>query len=88
MTEPVLRIMAEGEDENLLENVIDEICDAILSDATGSDEPPRDRITRRDRETAINAPTSAKARSTAEARDLVPERGLSPALSPSATPSE
>jgi hypothetical protein len=87
-TEPVLRIMAEGEDEDLLENVIDEICGAILSDAQGGDEPLRDGISANDREIATNAPTSGKAQSTSDAQDLVPAVGLSPALSPSATPSE
>jgi phosphoglucosamine mutase len=86
-TEPVLRIMAEGEDENLLENIIDEICDVILSSAQGSDETQRDGIGPKDREIATNAPTSAKAQSSSDARDLVPAVGLSPALS-SATPSE
>jgi len=29
-TEPVIRIMAEGEDEELVAGVIDEVCEAIL----------------------------------------------------------
>ena len=28
-TEPVIRVMAEGEDESLIGTVVDEICDAI-----------------------------------------------------------
>jgi phosphoglucosamine mutase len=87
-TEPVLRIMAEGEDEDLLENVIDEIRDAILSGAQGGDEPRHDGIGREDREIATSAPTAAKAQSTADAQDLVPALGRSPALSSSATPGE
>jgi phosphoglucosamine mutase len=33
-TEPVIRIMAEGEDEELVATVIDEICAAILAAST------------------------------------------------------
>jgi phosphoglucosamine mutase len=87
-TEPVLRIMAEGENEDLLENVIDEICEAILSVPRGSDEQHPDRINLKDREIATGTPMSTKARSRSRVEDLVPAVGLSPALSPSATPSE
>jgi phosphoglucosamine mutase len=34
-TEPVIRVMAEGEDEELVDAVVDEICEAILSVAAG-----------------------------------------------------
>lgn len=34
-TEPVIRVMAEGEDEELVETVVQEICAAILTAATG-----------------------------------------------------
>ncbi|MGH7037862.1 MAG: phosphoglucosamine mutase [Stellaceae bacterium] len=34
-TEPVIRVMAEGEDEDLVETVVQEICAAILTAATG-----------------------------------------------------
>jgi phosphoglucosamine mutase len=37
-TEPVVRVMAQGEDEALLRSVVDDICEAILSVARGSDE--------------------------------------------------
>jgi phosphoglucosamine mutase len=30
-TEPVIRVMAQGEDEALLSSVVDEICEAILA---------------------------------------------------------
>jgi phosphoglucosamine mutase len=36
-TEPVLRVMAEGSDERVLEDVVDEICRAILSGAGGAE---------------------------------------------------
>jgi phosphoglucosamine mutase len=37
-TEPVIRIMAEGEDEELVAVVIDEICEAILAASTGAED--------------------------------------------------
>ncbi|MGH7112170.1 MAG: hypothetical protein ACREFK_17310, partial [Stellaceae bacterium] len=37
-TEPVIRVMAEGEDEELVETVVQEICAAILTAATGTDQ--------------------------------------------------
>jgi phosphoglucosamine mutase len=37
-TEPVIRVMAEGEDEELVAAVVDEICEAILAAAVGSTE--------------------------------------------------
>jgi len=39
-TEPVIRIMAEGEDEELVAVVIDEICEAILAVNTGTEDIP------------------------------------------------
>jgi phosphoglucosamine mutase len=39
-TEPVIRIMAEGEDEELVGVVIDEICEAILAFSTGTEDIP------------------------------------------------
>jgi len=36
-TEPVIRVMAEGEDEGLVATVIDEICEAILTANTGAE---------------------------------------------------
>ena len=39
-TEPVIRVMAEGEDEELVVAVVEDICAAIRS-ATGDDPPPR-----------------------------------------------
>jgi phosphoglucosamine mutase len=37
-TEPVIRVMAQGEDEALLASVVDDICDTILAVARGSEE--------------------------------------------------
>jgi len=37
-TEPVIRVMAEGEDEELVAEVVDEICGAILGAAAGTEE--------------------------------------------------
>jgi phosphomannomutase len=31
-TEPVIRVMAQGEDEALLVGIVDEICEAILAE--------------------------------------------------------
>jgi phosphoglucosamine mutase len=39
-TEPVIRIMAEGEDEELVAAVIDEVCAAILAVSTGTEDIP------------------------------------------------
>jgi len=39
-TEPVIRIMAEGEDGDLVAMVIDEICEAILAVSTGTEDTP------------------------------------------------
>jgi phosphoglucosamine mutase len=39
-TEPVIRIMAEGEDEELVAVVIDDICEAILAVNTGTEDIP------------------------------------------------
>src|SRR5271157_5192890 len=39
-TEPVIRVMAEGEDEQLVEAVIDEICAAIVGASAGTEEAP------------------------------------------------
>ena len=36
-TEPVIRVMAEGEDEELVEAAVQEICAAVLAAATGAD---------------------------------------------------
>jgi len=36
-TEPVIRVMAQGEDEALLTGVVDEICEAILAAARGTE---------------------------------------------------
>jgi phosphoglucosamine mutase len=44
-TEPVVRVMAEGEDEELVATVVDEICEAILGAAAGT-EDNRPRIAR------------------------------------------
>src|SRR5205085_2457085 len=44
-TEPVIRVMAEGEDEELVSEVVDEICEAIL-DAAANTEGNRPRIAR------------------------------------------
>jgi phosphoglucosamine mutase len=44
-TEPVIRVMAEGEDEELVATVVDEICEAILGAAAGA-EDNRPRIAR------------------------------------------
>jgi phosphoglucosamine mutase len=40
-TEPVIRVMAEGEDEELIAAVVDEICDAIRAAADIEDPQPR-----------------------------------------------
>ncbi len=47
-TEPVIRVMAQGEDEALLKSVVDEICEAILAVARGADEaaPPAPPVVR------------------------------------------
>jgi phosphoglucosamine mutase len=37
-TEPVIRVMAQGEDDKLLASVVDDICQAILSVASGTEE--------------------------------------------------
>ncbi len=37
----MIRIMAEGEDEELVAAVIDEICETILAASTGTEEAPR-----------------------------------------------
>ncbi len=39
-TEPVIRVMAQGEDEALLAAVVDDICEAIVAAATGTEEAP------------------------------------------------
>jgi phosphoglucosamine mutase len=39
-TEPVIRIMAEGEDEELVAAVVDEVCEAILAVSTGTEDAP------------------------------------------------
>jgi phosphoglucosamine mutase len=39
-TEPVIRVMAEGEDEELVTVVIDEICQEILAVSTGTEDAP------------------------------------------------
>ena len=44
-TEPVIRVMAEGEDETLIAAVIDEICQAIAAASTGA-EDARPRLLR------------------------------------------
>jgi phosphoglucosamine mutase len=36
-TEPVIRVMAQGEDERLLESLVGEICDTILRVARGTE---------------------------------------------------
>jgi phosphoglucosamine mutase len=37
-TEPVIRVMAQGEDEALLADVVDEICETILAASHGAEE--------------------------------------------------
>ena len=37
-TEPLIRVMAQGEDEDLLAGVIDAICDEILAASRGTDD--------------------------------------------------
>jgi phosphoglucosamine mutase len=37
-TEPVIRVMAQGEDETLLASVVDDICEAILAVSHGTDD--------------------------------------------------
>jgi phosphoglucosamine mutase len=37
-TEPVIRVMAQGEDESLLTGIVDDICATILSVAQGTEE--------------------------------------------------
>ena len=37
-TEPVIRVMAQGEDEDLLAGVVDEICEEILAASRGMDD--------------------------------------------------
>src|SRR5271168_4299560 len=37
-TEPVIRVMAQGEDEALLANVVDDICEAILATSRGTED--------------------------------------------------
>jgi len=37
-TEPVIRVMAQGEDETLLASLVDDICQAILAVARGTEE--------------------------------------------------
>jgi phosphoglucosamine mutase len=36
-TEPVIRVMAQGEDETLLASVVDDICAAVLAAAHGTE---------------------------------------------------
>ena len=36
-TEPVIRVMAQGEDEKLLASIVDDICEAILATSRGTD---------------------------------------------------
>ena len=43
-TEPVIRVMAEGEDEELVAAVVDEICAAILAAAIGTEETGPHRL--------------------------------------------
>jgi len=52
-TEPVIRIMAEGEDEELVGVVIDGICEAILAVGTGTEDAPT-------RPVRLNAPEAAE----------------------------
>ena len=40
-TEPVIRVMAQGEDEKLLANVVGDICEAIMGATPDTDEPQR-----------------------------------------------
>jgi len=40
-TEPVIRVMAEGEDEELVAAVVDQICAAIRTAAAGIDDIPQ-----------------------------------------------
>jgi phosphoglucosamine mutase len=37
-TEPLIRVMAQGEDETLLATIVDEICEAVLAVARGTDQ--------------------------------------------------
>ena len=37
-TEPVIRVMAQGEDAELLASVVDDICEAILAATRGTEE--------------------------------------------------
>jgi phosphoglucosamine mutase len=38
-TEPLIRVMAQGEDEALLASVVDDICEAILATSRGTEDP-------------------------------------------------
>ena len=84
-TEPVVRVMAEGEDETLLENVIDEICEAILAGLQDGDEPPTpflpDTIRAEDRDAAVEVKASAK-----KTRSPRAEPGLATTVSLSPAP--
>jgi phosphoglucosamine mutase len=40
-TEPVIRVMAEGEDDDLVTAVVDEICEVIRDAAAGMENRPR-----------------------------------------------
>jgi phosphoglucosamine mutase len=37
-TEPVIRVMAQGDDEALLTGIVDDICEAILTAASGAED--------------------------------------------------
>jgi len=37
-TEPVIRVMAQGEDETLLASVVDDICESILAVSRGTED--------------------------------------------------
>jgi phosphoglucosamine mutase len=43
-TEPVIRVMAQGEDEKLLANVVGDICEAIMGAASDVEEPETPRL--------------------------------------------
>jgi phosphoglucosamine mutase len=43
-TEPVIRVMAQGEDEALLAGVVGDVCEAILATSRGAEDAPRSGI--------------------------------------------
>jgi phosphoglucosamine mutase len=43
-TEPVIRVMAQGEDEALLASVVGDVCDTILAASRGTEDAPRSGV--------------------------------------------